>query len=110
MISETVRSQLSFLQFFAETQSKKQRTLLLKSLSTKQFKAITEVLVNLMAGNIPVSTGEKAKISSHKTTLLYLTDLGVPKSLRLKRLMRKTHAAVMALKLALSKLTLFGNK
>ena len=72
-MSKLMRDQKCFLLLLLTSPSPKQVTALLKTVTPVQYKALREIAVNLVKGNVPLTTRQKTELTRYKRDILNLT-------------------------------------
>ena len=72
-MSKRVSKQVSFLRLLRSTEKNQQKALL-KTASEEQIKSLSEIILNLLAGYIPLSAKTKRTLSQHKDKLRGVAD------------------------------------
>ena len=96
-MSKVIRDNLGFIQLLIKSPSIKQLKDLLRNITDDQLKALCEISVNVLYGNIPLSKKTKERLKPYKTFLSHLSDN--KKSRKRKRL--QLHTKLPALQLLL---------
>ena len=97
-MSRLTSSQGNFLRFFPDASPRQQRDLL-RNLTPPQVKAITEVALNLLTGNIPLSAQEKKRLKRWATPIRVVANAKA--SLKKRKAHMTSRVVSTLLKLAL---------
>ena len=89
------------------TSSTEQRTALLDTITNEQLKALTEVVHNILQGNVPLSEAHKRTLRQHKPFLRVMGDLKTSAKKKREALCRKGAIVNLLLKAAEPRLKLF---
>jgi hypothetical protein len=82
-MSQLLKDQLPFLQFLnSQYSTAKQKEYVLNNLSGAQIDALTEIVYNLLAGNIPVAPTQRTQLRRYKKSLRLLGDSHLTQRLR----------------------------
>jgi len=77
----------SFLEYLL-INPKPQLKLLLKNLTTEQLKLIVEIIYKTAAENIPLSDGDKTKLSKHKSAIRKVLSPGITRRQGLEKVLK----------------------
>ena len=108
-MSRRVSKQEHFLRLLRSAEKNQQKALL-KSATDEQVKALSEIILNLLAGFLPISTKTKRSLSKYKDKLRGVVDRSVS-VLTLKRRWNRLPTDVLEniIKIALGYLASSGN-
>lgn len=73
-MSKRLQTHQYLIHFLISDISPKQLRTVLNSLEQEQVNALTEIIANVLYGNIPISNHFKAKLKSYKGKLLQISD------------------------------------
>ena len=82
-MSKLVRTEGSYLKLLAQT-TKAQQKALADTITLKQLKALVEISVNLLKGNIILSTKLKVELNKHRKFYRFLANLNIAISAKRK--------------------------
>ena len=102
-----MKRQIWFLHFLMTTPSSTQRKAILDNLSNDQLKSLTELVHNLLQGNIPITEVQKRKLRKHKAFLKILGNPKVSNAIKRDALCRKGAVVTTVLKIAAPQLKQF---
>ena len=102
-----MKKHIWYLHLLMTTTSSTQRKALLDTITNEQLKALTEVIHNLLQGNIPITETQKRNLRKHKMFLRILGNPKVPFSRKRDTLCRKGSVVGTVLKIAAPQLRLF---
>lgn len=71
---QKLKNQLSLLLFFEKAANTKQQTAIIKHMNEVQLKTISELALNLIKGNIPLTESDKQSLRRYVKTLRKLID------------------------------------
>ena len=82
-MSELVKKHKHYMYLLSETSSSHQRKALVDTITKEQFRALSQVTVNVLHLNIPLEKSVVSKLKSHRKTFALLSDrkVGVRKRL-----------------------------
>ena len=100
-MSKVIRDNLCFIQLLIKSPSTKQLKDLLRNITNDQLKALCEISVNVLYGNIPLSKKTKEQLKPYKTLLSYLSDNKKSRKRKLLQLHTKLPALQLLLKAVL---------
>ena len=106
-MTSLMNRQIWYLQFLMTTPSSAQRKALLENINNEQLKSLTEVVHNLLQGNIPTTEAQKRKLRKHKAFLRILGNVKVSNSTKREALCRKGAVVTTVLKIAAPQLKQF---
>jgi len=69
---KSIRKNKAFLEFLINS-TKEQRNTILKSVTDQNIKALCEIALNTLSGNIQLSKSKKSRLQKFKSTLRSLT-------------------------------------
>ena len=99
-MSKVIRDNWNFIQLLIKSSSLKQQKALLNSITQDQLRALSEIAVNVLYGNIPLTTRTKAKLKPYKVFYTHLADK--KNSLKQKQLTSNINAIQLLLKAVLT--------
>ena len=99
-MTSLMKRQIWSLHLLMTTPSATQRNALLDTISNEQLKSLTELVFNLLKGNIPMTEAQKRKLRKHKTFLKILGNAKVSNSIKREALCRKGAVVTTVLKIA----------
>ena len=73
IMSELMKDQKCFLTLLLTTASPKQAAALLRTITPSQYKALREIALNLVRGNVPLTPRQKKELTRYKRDVLKLT-------------------------------------
>ena len=98
-MSQLLSGQRSFLEHFMKA-GLKQRKVLLQTITDVQLKALGEVTHNVLKGNVPLTTEQRAKLRRHRRILYVLADKTLKSSRKRKIVVRGANPIRYVLTLA----------
>lgn len=72
-MSKLVRDNRPFLLLLLTTTSDRQIAALLRTVTPSQYKALKEIAVNVVEGNVPLTPTQKGELTRHKRAILKFT-------------------------------------
>lgn len=106
-MSTVLKKQIWYLHLLMNTSSTAQRKALLDTITNEQLKALTEVIHNVLQGNIPLTQVHKNKLRHHKAFLRILGDPKISLARKREALCQKDTIIILLLKAAASRLKVF---
>ena len=100
-MSSLVKKHWDYIHLLANTSSTQQRKVLLNTITSNQFKAVSEIILNVVYLNIPVSKSSASKLKRHKKTVEVLADKRVGAHRRLETLKKNPKLVAALLQAAL---------
>ncbi|CAH1782924.1 unnamed protein product, partial [Owenia fusiformis] len=93
----------AYLELLAKTKSKSQRSALIRTIYPGQLKALMELILNVLAGNVIISRKERMDLLKFRATLEFMADTDIPNKQKIQRLLKKSKGIVVLLNIALMK-------
>ena len=100
-MSARVKKHWDYIHLLANTSSTQQRKALLDTITKEQFKAVSEIILNVAHLKIPVSKSSISKLSRHKKTIELLVNKQVGAHHRLNAVKKNSKLVVTLLQAAL---------
>ena len=100
-MSSRVKKHWDFIHLLANTSSTQQRKVLLDTITPDQFKAVSEIILNVAYLKIPVSKASTSKLKRQKKIVELLADKKVGGYRRLETLKKNPKVVVSLLQAAL---------
>ena len=97
-MSKLLKKHASFFQLLSTTTSKLQKKVLLDTITQDQLKALTEITINLLKGNIPVTPIYKSKLKRYKKLYFLIANSSVSAKTKKRALCRQGQAISLLLK------------
>lgn len=94
-MSEQLKNCIPVLELLVKVKNPKKRKEYFKLFHQCILRAIREICINLLLGNVPLLTTEKARLRKYKTGLRILADPHIPISKK-KRLLIKSGGAILS--------------
>ena len=85
---DRITKQEAFLRSVVNTKQKKDKIALIENAKPRQLDALCEIILNVLCGTVPLTTGEKKKASKHKVILRKLAKRCLKKLPRKRMLIR----------------------
>lgn len=100
-MSARIKKHWAYIHLLAKTPSAQQRKALLETITPEQFKAVSEVILNVVHLKVPIPKAAVARLKRHKAIIGLLADRKVSARRRLEVLANNLNLVVKILNTAL---------